>query len=269
MIKVLYHANCNDGFCAAWVLYRIYKDKAEYIPVKYGQDPPVFNPDDDVIIVDFSYKRDVLLGIKARVKSLLVLDHHKTAQAELEGLDFCKFDMSKSGAHITWEHYNPGSPLHSLVEYTEDRDLWLWQLPYSREINAALSLYEHDLELWNDYVSVKIVQSKDLLINEGQTILKYEEKLVKQHTENAVEYILDDFNILGVNATVLFSDIAGQLSQGRPFGFAYFIREDGKYQYSLRSDPNGVDVSEIAKRFDGGGHFHAAGFESFDFKFQK
>lgn len=36
--------------------------------------------------------------------------------------------------------------------------------------------------------------------------------------------------------------------------------------YSLRSREGGVDVSEIAKQFGGGGHKHAAGFRLPEFR---
>ncbi len=70
-----------------------------------------------------------------------------------------------------------------------------------------------------------------------------------------------DYEVPVVNATVLFSDIAGELAKGKPFGACYFDRADGKRQWSLRSSPDGVDVSEIAKLYGGGGHKNAAGFE--------
>ena len=64
-----------------------------------------------------------------------------------------------------------------------------------------------------------------------------------------------------VNATVLFSDIAGELAKDRPFGACYFDRGDGKRQWSLRSRDGGIDVAEVAKANGGGGHRNAAGFE--------
>jgi len=32
-LLVLYHANCWDGFCAAWIAHQIYPD-AEFVPVQ-------------------------------------------------------------------------------------------------------------------------------------------------------------------------------------------------------------------------------------------
>ena len=44
-----------------------------------------------------------------------------------------------------------------------------------------------------------------------------------------------------------------------PFAACYFCRADGKRQWSLRSRGN-FDVSEVARRFGGGGHNNAAGY---------
>jgi len=60
--QVLYHANCPDGFCAAWAAYTVFGDDAEYLPVQYGQDPPDV-AGNRVYIVDFSYKREVMRRI--------------------------------------------------------------------------------------------------------------------------------------------------------------------------------------------------------------
>ena len=268
---VLYHASCWDGFCAAWIARNALQGKVECIPVQYGQDPPAqaFEKDATLYILDFSYRHDVMCQIASlRTGNVIVLDHHKTAEAELKGIEqeliangcgdalTVIFDMDKSGARLTWEHFNPASiPCPWLVDYTEDRDLWRWSLPYSKEVNAALRSYPLDFDTWdgfNDWIP---------LIKEGTAILRREEQIIDSHIQRAREVEMDGHNILVVNATVLFSDIAGKLAEGRPFGACYFDRQDGKRQWSLRSRDGGVDVAEIAKAHGGGGHRNAAGFE--------
>ena len=95
---VLYHANCMDGFSAAWAVWKKFGDAdTEYLPAKYGDAPPDVT-DRDVVIVDFSYKRDVMLTLNRAANQLLCLDHHKTAEADLKDLPFARFDMERSGA---------------------------------------------------------------------------------------------------------------------------------------------------------------------------
>lgn len=45
-----------------------------------------------------------------------------------------------------------------------------------------------------------------------------------------------------------------------PFAAIYVDLPDGR-KFSLRSSPNGVDVSKIAVQFGGGGHARAASFK--------
>ena len=279
---VLYHANCWDGFCAAWVARRALGD-IEAVPVQYGQDPPDVNGR-EVFILDFSYKRPVLNQMVGKARTLVLIDHHKTAAEDLaefystnsatigtitrnRASVYCIFDMDKSGGRLAWEFFrgdelkkfsNPEELVPWLVAYTEDRDLWRWKLPQSREVNAGLRSYPLDFGRWNALHELNPLGD---LAFEGAAILRREQQIIDEHVGHARAIEMDGHLILAVNATVLFSDIAGELAKDRPFGACWFQRKDGKMQWSLRSDPKGVDVSEIAKRRGGGGHKHAAGFE--------
>ncbi len=54
------------------------------------------------------------------------------------------------------------------------------------------------------------------------------------------------------------SEVAGELSEGHPFA-AVYVETSTDIIWSLRSRGD-FDVSEIAKKFGGGGHKNAAGF---------
>jgi len=257
---VLFHANCWDGFCAAWVAHCALGD-IDAVPVHYGQSPPDVKAR-NVHILDFSYKRPDMWRIIESAQSVLVLDHHKTAQAELADIHAdnitIQFDMEKSGGRLAWNYYMGNSPSPWLVDYTEDRDLWKHALPHTQEINAALRSYPLDFAVWDAFERVSALDS---VIVEGAAIRRAEQQIVDAHVRNAHEVTFDGHQILVVNATVLFSEIAGTLAINRPFGACYFDRQDGKRQWSLRSRDGGVDVSTIAQRRGGGGHRQAAGFE--------
>jgi uncharacterized protein len=256
---VIYHAGCWDGFCAAWVA-RSALGECEFVPTNYGEQPPEVTGR-DVFILDFSFPRPVMLAMLGSAKSLLCLDHHKTAEEALRGLDFCRFDMNKSGARLTWEHFYPDTKSPWLVDYTEDRDLWLWELPRSRAINASLRTHPLDFELWDKLGDdLRGFAVPNVLAVEGEAILRSEEQIVRQHVHNAQETTIDGHRVLIVNATCYVSEIAGSLANRRPFGVVWFEGDDNERVYSLRSDENGIDVSEIAKAHGGGGHARAAGF---------
>jgi oligoribonuclease NrnB/cAMP/cGMP phosphodiesterase (DHH superfamily) len=56
------------------------------------------------------------------------------------------------------------------------------------------------------------------------------------------------------------SDAGNIMSIGQPFAATYYDSDKHRV-FSLRSATDGLDVSEIAKEFGGGGHVHAAGFK--------
>jgi uncharacterized protein len=263
---VLYHANCADGFCAAWVAHRVLGDAAEYVPVQYGQDPPDVSGR-DVFILDFSYKRPVLEEMSRQAARLIVLDHHKTAREELADVrlacpGFVRFDMDRSGGRLAWEHFCAGEKSPWLVNYTEDRDLWRWDLLHSREVSAALASRPRTFLEWDRLHERSPARSApDGLVTEGAAVLRYQEQLVESLCATAREVELDGHKVLAANTACLISEVAGKLAEGRPFGAAWFVRGDGKTQWSLRSRDGGVDVFPVARKLGGGGHRNAAGFE--------
>lgn len=281
---VIYHAGCFDGFCAAWLMYQVFPD-AEFVPAQYGQDQPDVSGK-RVFIVDFSYKRSVMLDLIQQCRGrLVVLDHHKTAQAELDGitlecyrdvldeLPYVLFDMDKSGGRLAWEYLcafhqvvdkikGCGYWLHKapwLVDYTEDRDLWRHALPDTHEINATLRSFEFNFELWNEWI-VNPEQTMDEFLVVGRGILRAKQIIVNLLVAKAYQMELGGVMVPVVNATCYASEVAAELAKGKPFAGVYFVQGNQRV-WSLRSDENGMDVSAIAKTHGGGGHEHSAGFQ--------
>lgn len=247
---VLYHADCLDGFGAAWALWKKYPD-ARYQPVEHGHPPPVGLDHDHVVIVDFSYPREVIERLADSTASLRILDHHVTAQAALAGLPYAHFDMKKSGAVLAWEWAHP-EPAPWLLRYIQDKDLWEWRLPRSREINAALASYPFDFAVWDGL-------TQDTLEVEGRAILRQEDVLIAKIVKEAVLVDFEGETVPAVYSPVMTSQIGERLGRGYPFCIIWHQR-DGRRYFSLRSKPGTVDVSAIAARQGGGGHVNAAGF---------
>ena len=61
---VIYHANCYDGFSAAWVFWHALGGNVDLWPAKYGEPPPRVEGR-EVYIVDFSYPRNEMLAMKS------------------------------------------------------------------------------------------------------------------------------------------------------------------------------------------------------------
>jgi len=258
---VLYHGNCWDGFGAAWAAWRALGDRAQYLPVLYGQDPPDLPSDAIVALVDFSYPRQTLLDLRDRVALLQVLDHHKTAEADLAGLDWCLFDMEKSGATLAWEWWHPHSEPPLLIKYVQDRDLWRFDLPGSREVSAWLSSYPRDFAVWTTLAQT-LESLLDEVRQEGGALLRYQAQQVEVMCQAARWAELGGYNVPVVNTSAFYSEVGDRLltlHPDAPFSAYYMDRADGQRQWGLRSHGD-FDVSDIAKLYGGGGHRNAAGF---------
>ncbi len=272
----IYHANCADGFTAAWAVRAALGEAIEYIPAGYGDEPPDV-AGADVVIVDFSYKSPVLKRMALSARSILILDHHKTAEADLRGLPapvggwdihrdtagnpVCLFDMERSGAQMAWDYFNRGArPL--LVDIVADRDLWRWQIDHSREINAVIGSHDMTWAVWDD-LAADLQADDDIrqVANEGHAILRAHDKLVRQVIDVSKRRMVIGGHDVPVAAApyALASDTAGTMAEGEPFAATYVDGPKGR-AFSLRSRGEGLDVSQIAATYGGGGHRAAAGF---------
>lgn len=268
---VIYHGGCRDGFCAAWIADWKWPE-ADILPAQYKEDPPyALAAGRDVIVVDFSYPREQLLQLKEKAKSLHVLDHHKTAEADLAGLDFCLFDMDRSGAGLALDLFFPGRRGASstagvwgpdrVALYVEDRDLWKWKLPQSKAINTYLGTVPLTLDAW------AMLPSIFSMADEGNAMLKYETKIVEDLAAGAYSLQLDEGEVLCVNAPILQSEVGNYLANRAPAplktALMWSPATGGAMRYSFRSAEDGADVSVMAKKRGGGGHTHAAGYTVF------
>lgn len=252
---VLYHANCADGFGAAYAAWKVLGEQVEYLPVRHGDSPPDLPPGSSVAILDFSYSRETLLGLKQKWPELVVLDHHKSAQQDLADLEWAQFDLLKSGARLAWEYWHPGSDLPELLAYVEDRDLWRWSLPGSREISLGLQSYPLDFSIWDNLLVEDLLQ-------EGRAVLRFQEQQIARAVSRARLVELGGFTVPVVNSCLFQSEIGDELCRlypDAPFSGCYYVNKHNEQAWSLRSIGE-FDVSEVARQFGGGGHRNAAGF---------
>ena len=256
----IHHHPCADGTAAAWVVRQALGNQVEFHPGVYGEAPPDVTGR-DVILVDFSYKREPLIGLIEQARSVLIIDHHKTAQedlADLPGNVVCIFDMARCGAMLAWHHFFPNQSPPLLLDHIQDRDLWHFKLPMTREIMAAVFSYPTTIDSFDELILRKSVRD---LENEGRPLIRKQQKdiddLLKLCTRPMV---IGGYTVPVANLPyTIASEAAVQLAEGMPFAATYY---DGQHErvFSLRSTDSGVDVSAIARQYGGGGHRNAAGF---------
>jgi len=155
--------------------------------------------------------------------------------------------------------------------YVEDRDLFTLQMPENRAYMTIINQfrdmsnnnYEEFLRLLdNDYFHSQIGEG-------ARAVAKYEEEQINRLASYYHWIYIDNTKIPAVNCRMWGSDVCTVLYKqfpDAPFVCHYFDTPDRDNRdiktrvYSLRSAEHGVDVSKIAEKFGGGGHYHASGF---------
>ena len=254
---VIYHADCTDGFGAAYSAWKQLGNRAEYHACKHGTPPPDVKGK-NVVVLDFSFNNATTKKMIEEANTLLVIDHHKSAMVELHDISNTHFDMTKSGAMLAWEFFHPGKEPPKFIQYIQDRDLWKWELPYSKEFAAAFDMIPFEFEEFEKFEDDSVF---DDAVKRGSYILAYSKTVIKKVCEKAASRKLDGKDVLVVNASHWMSEIGSRLAPDCDFAMIwYYDHNDRDIKVSLRAFHDTVDVSEIAKKFGGGGHKKAAGF---------
>lgn len=254
---VLYHGGCPDGFGAAFAAWKKLGWGVQYIALQPSDPFPALPADSRVVMLDMSFKRDQFVAFRKSVESVVVLDHHLTGRQEIGDLTNTYFDMEHSGAFLAWKHFHPDTLVPDLILHIEDRDLWKFKLPHSREVGAALNSYEQRFDLWEQLSTMGM----DKLALDGGVILRYQAQVLDRICGNAIVKPFEGHEVPVVNTCVMTSEVGDRLCQihpTAPFAVSWFDRP-GMRCYSLRS-PGRFDVSTIARKNGGGGHASAAGY---------
>lgn len=282
---VVFHGCCPDGFTGAYAAWLALGDQATYVGIGHGTREDKARACGDVTgkhvaVVDFSFDAQTTKEHLEAAASLVVLDHHASAESSLKDLPAANkvFEMRQSGATLAWNFWHPDKECPLLFRYIEDKDIWRWAMHHSKEFSAVFGLevpIPQSGPITSDAFEVidKLVKGGEAaladLISKGRAVLQFQNHLVQQHKQRAVLRRLKAFPDLVasvVNATVLSSEVGNAVTQieGANFALCFSVQPDGKgFGLSARScfpAEGQADVSLIAKHFGGGGHRAAAGF---------
>lgn len=220
---VIYHANCADGFGAAFAAWLKLGDEAEYVPMQYGEidfdfeggffnlgsheadNPCTFIAGRQIYILDFSFPRPVMDAIFRNAKRVVWLDHHKTAfemwcggipedgtyMCSIGGIDqghFIRLHNEKSGAILAWEYFHPGTEVPMFIHHIDDYDRWQFKMEGTKAFNKALWSKPFDFNAW------KIVfltpgyemNAYHFMYREGEAILRAHDQNVQSVVKGGV-----------------------------------------------------------------------------------
>jgi oligoribonuclease NrnB/cAMP/cGMP phosphodiesterase (DHH superfamily) len=268
---VIYHAPCVDGFGARFIAESHARSsgyECEYLGFPASAPAPIEQcKGKRVLIVDIAWSRSALEQIHAIAAQLVVLDHHDTNRQELETLPYCRFDLTKSGIMLAWEHFYPDNIIPAWLYYLALRDLW----KHKENVNAEAfcAAFENHNQTWEYFSQINNNPGRWTdMIREGQAILRYEAKLYEQLAKAAEtrHWTIGGYTYraLVINQGHPFtSELGNQLCARDPDSIAFLWSKPKLTEpvsVSLRSAIGGPHVGNIAKTYGGGGHENAAGF---------
>ncbi|HEV8176168.1 MAG TPA: DHHA1 domain-containing protein [Gemmatimonadales bacterium] len=282
---IAHHASCPDGMTAAWWLRRNLPEEwglAELMPVSYGPPAQVEAcAGRRVFVVDFCFPAAELDAIAAVAMSLVVMDHHHTAEALLAESSLTMFgsiaewgehdvelawdtpvailDQYRSGAGIVaeWVAVTSGVRPPAFVVNVEDRDLWKFTLPDTEAVSAAIGSYPYEISAWDALAEMR----HDEIVDQGKAISRYRKQMIQAVAASTFQVNIAGHQVPCVTSPYMIgSDVADVLANQNPEGIAaYCIFHADEVQVGLRSR-GGADVAAMAEQYRGGGHKAASGF---------
>ena len=263
---IIYHASCRDGFGAAYAAWKKFGDEASYIPQSDRKELPEGLKDKKIYILDFGFDMETTKKLEQENKSVMIIDHHQTAEQVINSFPGNIFDNTHSGAFLAWKYFHPETEVPELLLQVEDHDLWRFKMPDNREFNAAIGLYPMSFTAWNTIIE-KLKDEKERLqfIAKGNLVSRFEDKIVNDMLQYKELVRFEGSEVWALNVERTYRSILGNRLAGlnlqenkTPIGIVYY-RYGGAVHVSLRSHGE-TDVSVIAQKYGGGGHKNAASF---------
>lgn len=159
---------------------------------------------------------------------------------------------------IPTAEFFPGVTPPKLIEHIQDRDLWRFALPGTREIQASVFSYPYDFDVWDMLMGTDV---QALRVGGEAIERKHHKDIAELLKVTQRRMVIAGYDVPIANLPyTLVSDAAHAMLPGEAFAGCYWDVPDGRV-FGLRSTDAGVDVSGIAKQFGGGGHRNASGFK--------
>jgi oligoribonuclease NrnB/cAMP/cGMP phosphodiesterase (DHH superfamily) len=270
---VFFHSPCQDGIGAAWVANKYAKEnnlKYLFVGISNNSNPIETDINDkNIIFFDYAPSEEQIKTLNC-AKAFFIVDHHKTNEERLKNYSNTIFNLNKSGAGLAWEYFYPDRSIPLFLQMIQDRDLWKWEIPMSRAFCDGLFTYCISMTTSNSNVFelFDTIHNDTNKFNEIYALGVILEKKKQKQLENIAStvtkktYIYDNYKVCITNCDhELASDLGNMILLKYDFDFVVCWKYDHineEYWLSLRAN-NKVDVSEICKKYGGGGHKNASG----------
>jgi oligoribonuclease NrnB/cAMP/cGMP phosphodiesterase (DHH superfamily) len=260
-IIVIYHGDCDDGFGGAYAAWKKFGSSAAYLPAMDRFALPCLLKNKEIYIIDYIYPESLMKKLFRDNKRVTAIDHHISAEPVVKLTQDYSFALDHSGAVLAWKYFHPGKKVPMMLRYIEDRDLYRWKVPASKAVLAYFDLKEWNFAAW-DRVAKELEHpaQRKAYREKGELLARYEEALINEMLLSAEKVRFEGHTVFAINAPRRFASDLGAILAEKTKSLAIIWRESaGEVKVSMRS-VGAVDVSKIAKKFQGGGHKRAAAF---------
>jgi hypothetical protein len=260
-IVVIYHGKCPDGFGGAWAAWKKFGAKADYLPARDRSAPPVQLKNKIVYIIDYTYDAPIVKKLIKDNIRVTAIDHHVSQRDATLLTEKYLYDVHRSGATLAWNYFHPGKKMPMLLRYVEDRDIWKWNVPHSREMLMLIDLAPFEFKAWSLLAKdIDDPRTRATYLKKGALLDLQYRSLYEKLLPNAEPVKFAGHKIYALNCPYYFTDDLGHALAMKTKTFSLLWNESGgRIRCSLRSAGK-VDVSKIAKKYGGGGHRQASGF---------
>lgn len=261
---VFYHANCPDGFGAAWSYWHAHKEISKFKDIPpidfyaighHDTELPLVK-DKNVVMVDVVLSDSNQMNyLVKQSKSFKLLDHHKTAFDLYHKEPWAFFDLEKSGSVLAWEDSHFQIPLPRILYCIQERDLEkILDIDTESFLQVLDSIPRTFLD-W-DILHESLIFDPEPVLKNGRLMRERIYSAVDRLLQNAVPIIMNGYKGFAVNSQVELGVLAASKLSTRPgidFGFSWYVDHCGLVRGSWRSQS--MDVIELAKIYNGGMEF--------------
>ena len=286
-MKCFYHSADLDGHCSGAIVKLIHPICKMY-PINYGDDFPweEINQGERVFMVDFSLQPFEQMAKLASRCDLTWIDHHKSAiedhknwnNEHTEYLSIKGVRKVGIGAcSLVWGYlfpeYSQPDPVKRIAEY----DVWNHKHPFTLPFQYGARMYDTDpskkegMLFWRslllpDEEAPFVTYSQ--VVKEGAICLKFEEQQNKKACKLAFGIEFEGLKCVAINRPAN-SKVFESVWDPKKYDvmLSFYLRKPDQWTVNLFTDKPDIDVSEIAKKYGGGGHRGAAGFQCSELPF--
>jgi hypothetical protein len=284
-MKIYYHSDL-DGKCAAAIAIRwadgpISFKGIDFIEINYWDlvDLNAIKLGEEIIIVDFSFKPEIMEEVLKKTNKVIWLDHHKTAfeykySREIPGIR----DINYSGCELAWMYFRTYFPMPRAVELIGDRDKWAWKFgEESRRFNEGIKLYKNQPTepIWDDLFLEEVPESYiEHICEDGRVCINFRDNFCAEYVKSfGFETEFEGHNAFALGLHSFGSEAFGDKIKTYPLCITF---EFNGRNWSIGLYSETIDVGKLAveagKKYgalSAGGHSGAAGMVLPELPFRK